>query len=108
MNRIKLSIGANCAAEKYCFPLQGKKESKQKWIDANDLFTDNSKRVFALVDTLDQVYFMDAITGSLYRFGDCETSSNLKAHGIKRNHEAKNILMEISAENKSEDDEVTA
>jgi len=42
-------------------------------------------KVLALVDTVDAIYFMDAITGSLYQFGNCLTSNVLKTSGLKRN-----------------------
>lgn len=88
MERIKISREAKCAQEKFCFPAHGKKESKQKWIDGHDLFTDSNGRAFALVDSEDRVYFMDAVTGSLYQFGNCLTSDILKSGGMTRNKKA--------------------
>ncbi len=77
MNRIRLSADANCAAERYCFPQGSPREKRQQWIDAHDLFVDDNRRPFALVDTASQVYFMDAVTGSLYQFGTCLTTYQL-------------------------------
>ena len=93
MKRIKLSLEAKCSEGKFCFPLNGKTETKKKWIDENDLFTNPDGKVFALVDTLREVYFMDAITGSLYQFGDCLTASKLKIDSLKRDHASASAIL---------------
>jgi len=88
MKRISTARDAKCAAEKFCFPLNGKRETKQKWLDNHDLFVAEDGKVLVLVDTVESVYFMDAITGSLYQFGNCLTSNVLKTSGVKRNRDA--------------------
>ncbi len=93
MKRIKISREAKCAQEKFCFPLNAKRETKQKWVDEHDLFTDGDGKVFTLVDTIEKIYFMDAITGSLYQFGNCLTSSTLKAESLKRNQAAAGTIL---------------
>lgn len=105
MNRIKMSIEGRCAQVKYVFPMQGKKEMRKQWVDTHDLFTDKDGRVFALVDTPTKVYFMDAITGSLYDFGVCLTSDTLKMHGLKRDHDyASEYLLSKKADDPSPED----
>ena len=93
MKRIKISREAKCAQGKFCFPLNSKIEAKQKWVDEHDLFTDADGKVFTLVDTIEKIYFMDAITGSLYQFGNCLTSSTLKAESLKRNQAAAGTIL---------------
>lgn len=93
MKRIKISREAKCAQGKFCFPLNSKREAKQKWVDEHDLFTDADGKVFTLVDTIEKIYFMDAITGSLYQFGNCLTSSTLKAESLKRNQAAAGTIL---------------
>lgn len=97
MKRIKISMEADCAKSSCCFPKNGRLEQKQKWIDDNDLFVDASKgRAFALVDTVSRVYFMDAITGSLYQFGNCMTSSILRVQDLHRDkYAAEQFLLRL-------------
>lgn len=97
MERIKTSGKTKCAASLYCFPLNGKMAMRHKWVDKHDLFLDEDGRVFALVDSADTVYFMDAITGSLYQFGNCLTSNILKAVNMKRSDKAKEVLLSMKA-----------
>lgn len=94
MKRIRLSSGAHCADERETFNPVAKKSTKEAWIESHDLFVSDTGDVFALVDTMYRVYFMDAITGSIYEFGQCMTSPSLKVSGLRRNKEkAGEILM---------------
>lgn len=104
MERIKISDEAKCVAAAHCFPLNGMKEMKRKWTEKHDLFLDKVGRVFALVDSADSVYFMDAITGSLYQFGNCLTSDTLKAGSLKRNNKkATELLLGMKVEAESDE-----
>jgi len=99
MHRIKLAAGLNLASEGECFTPTLTPESKKKWIAEHDLFIANG-RTFALVDTHTHVYFMDCITGSLYQFGECLTSTELKYNGFRRdNEQAAKILMAVQKVN---------
>lgn len=90
--RISKASDAECAADKECFSPLVSIESKRKWIDDHDLFMTDG-RVFAAVDTMTHIYFMDAITGSLYNFGECMTSIHGRT-GFVRDHEmAEKLLM---------------
>ena len=93
MNRITMSDTGSCAQAKWCFPFSSKKEIKQKWIKENDLFRDDTGRIYALVDTASRVFFMDVVTGSLYQFGGCISSSTLKAPNMKRDINAGDELL---------------
>ena len=84
--RIEMASDAECAASKECFSSLISAESKRRWIDDRDLFMADG-RVFAAVDTAKRIYFMDAITGSLYNFGECLTSVHGRT-GFVRNREA--------------------
>ena len=84
MNRITISQESECATSTHCFPVSGTKANKDKWIKNNDMFISDDGRVYALVDTLSHVYFMDAITGSLYQFCKCLSSDRLKAPSFRR------------------------
>lgn len=101
MNRIRFGRedGAKCASADSCFPLAAITKARQHWIHTHDLFLDDTGRVFALVDTATRVYFMDAITGSLYQFGECLTSDDLRVKSLVRDQEkATSILMSKTAE----------
>ena len=96
LTRIKLAAGITLAAESECFTATLSSESKRKWIKEHDLFVTGG-RAFALVDTATYVYFMDAVTGTLYQFGECLTSSDLKYRDFTRdNDKAAKILMSIT------------
>lgn len=96
--RIQASKLARCADEKYCFGINWAVDSKRKWIAEHDLFTASDERIYTLVDTITRVYFMDAITGSLYEFGKCMTSQELKADSLWRDPGAAGRLMDMKAE----------
>ncbi len=99
LTRIELAAGIILAAESECFTPTLSAESKKKWIDEHDLFVANG-RAFALVDTFNCVYFMDCITGSLYQFGECLTSTDLKYRDfIRDNDRATKILIAIQKVN---------
>lgn len=96
LTRIKLAAGLILASESECFTPTLSAESKKKWIKEHDLFVTGG-RAFALVDTANYVYFMDAVTGTLYQFGECLTSTDLKYRDfIRDNNRAERILMAIS------------
>ena len=99
LTRIKLAAGITLAAESECFTPTLSAESKEKWIKEHDLFVTGG-RAFALVDTATYVYFMDAVTGTLYQFGECLTSSDLKYRDFTRdNDKAAKILMALEKVN---------
>lgn len=95
LTRIKLAAGLILAAESECFTPTLSAESKKKWIKEHDLFVTGG-RAFALVDTANYVYFMDCVTGTLYQFGECLTSTELKHRDFIRDYDrAEKILMAI-------------
>ena len=99
LTRIKLAAGLILAAESECFTPTLSAESKEKWIKEHDLFVTGG-RAFALVDTATYVYFMDAVTGTLYQFGECLTSTELKYRDFTRdNDKAAKILMALEKVN---------
>ena len=89
--RIEMASDADCAAARECFSSLISAESKRKWIDDRDLFMADG-RVFAVVDTASRIFFMDAITGSLYNFGECLTSIHGRT-GFVRDREAATKLL---------------
>jgi hypothetical protein len=106
VNRIKLYAEADCAQATCCFPVDQGVARKQAWIEEHDLFVDSDGgRVLALVDTEDRVFFMDAVTGSLYQWGRCMTSDSLTLRGPVRDKElARSKLLSV----KTEDDKSAA
>ena len=99
LTRIKLAAGLILAAESECFTSTLSAESKKKWIKEHDLFVTGG-RAFALVDTATYVYFMDCVTGTLYQFGECLTSTDLKYRDFTRdNDKAAKILMAVQKVN---------
>jgi hypothetical protein len=104
IQRIKLSQDAECAQAQYCFPVNAKASAKTMWVENHDLFVCDN-RAFALVDTPKQVYFMDAVTGSLYQFGACVSSDFLTRHRFVRDHaKAAKILMSVKAAGDDDED----
>lgn len=103
MKRIKFSLDGMCASEREAFNPGSQAKTKKEWIDAHDLFISDTGDVFALVDSISRVFFMDAITGSLYEFGNCLTSDVLKIKGLRRNRDkASKKLMEMKVVNEVE------
>lgn len=90
--RIEKASGADCASAKECFSSLVSAVTKRKWIDDHDLFISDG-RVFAVVDTQTRVFFMDAITGSLYNLGECLTSSTGRTGFLRDKEKATAILM---------------
>lgn len=92
--RIKKAQDAECAASNECYSTVVSMDSKRKWINDHDLFIADG-RVFAAVDTMSRLYFMDAITGTLYDFGQSCTGT-LKHGGFVRDQdEGARILMQF-------------
>jgi len=87
MEKIKVVKGATYAVAEACFPCGGTTKAKDAWIVKHDLFTDTDGRAFALVENNDRVYFMDAVTGSLYQFGRY-VSGALTVNDLRRNKAA--------------------
>lgn len=99
--RISIAQTADCAAEKFCFGLHAVNDTKRKWIDDHDLFVANDDRIYTLVDTVKRVYFMDAITGTLFQFGECLTSQNLNPRKfVRENEKAAAMLMSMKSKSK--------
>lgn len=89
MKRIKLSTEALCADSNACCNLK----NRRRWVQEHDLFVGSDGRAYALVDTPRHVYFMDAITGALFQFG--EQLGGLRVVSFTRDEEeAKRILMD--------------
>ena len=99
MKTITIAADSKCAHMKWCFSAAVPKKAKEEWCQGHDLFLSDDNRVFCLVQTSSQVYFMDAITGSLYSFGECKSSSRLKLKIDGRNQKrATSILLSIRGE----------
>ena len=104
---IKISVDAACAEARFCFAVDSSPAKKKDWLDKHDLFVTDG-RAFALVNTVDRVFYMDAITGSLYALGECLTGTGRT--GFRRNRVlAEKILMaagqgEVTEEGDSDDD----
>ena len=99
MQRITFAAGINLAADNECFSPTLNPESKKAWIYRHDLFVAGG-RAFALVDTHTDVYFMDCVTGTLYQFGECLTSTELKYTDFRRDKDkAERILMAVQRVN---------
>ena len=94
--RITKASDAECAATKECYSALVSLDSKKKWMEDRDLFVADG-RVFALVDTHTGVYFMDAITGSLYNFGECLTSVHGRTGFVRDREKATRILMQFKS-----------
>jgi len=97
--RIERSFTGPMAAFNYCFPINARKDAKNKWLDNRILYLGNIsgyKRILTHVylKTMQgkKFFLMDAITGTLYRRNDgrCLTSDNLclisftKEHGLNK------------------------
>lgn len=101
--RITLASDAKCAAARWCFSSAIK--TKQAWIDRHDLFLSGNGRVYALVSTETEVFFMDCVTGSLFALGECMTSSRGQT-GFKRDNEkAAYMLLNWNFEGQEASDE---
>lgn len=90
--RITRASDADCAASRECFSSLVSTDNKKKWIADRDLFIADD-RVFVAVDTHTKIYFMDAITGSLYNFGECLTSNFGRTGFVRNKEKATEILM---------------
>lgn len=101
MPRIRLSIEAKCAASAHCFPVSGNAASQLGWLDGHDLYVAKD-RVFTLVDTTREVFFMDAVTGSLYQFGQCLTHAGFRFDSfVKNQKKGEKLLLSISTKTHS-------
>lgn len=90
--RIQKAADAECAVSKECFTAVSSDDIKRKWVQEHDLFIADG-RVFAAVDTDTHMYFMDAITGSLYNFGECLTSPRGRTGFVRDQAKASAMLM---------------
>lgn len=102
--RIKTSSDAVCAESRCCFNTHNRHVAKTAWVDKHDLFVADG-RAFALVTTVDRVFFMDCITGSLYELGECLTGA-VGRTGFRRNRVlAEKILMAAGSGDDNGDDD---
>ena len=100
---IKISVDAACAEARFCFAVDSSPAKKKDWLDKHDLFVTDG-RAFALVNTVDRVFYMDAITGSLYALGECLTGTGRT--GFRRNRVlAEKILMAAGQDETEGDDD---
>lgn len=95
--RIQKATDAECALAKECFSSIISAENKRKWMDERDLFVADG-RAFVVVDTPTHLYFMDAITGSLYNFGECLTSTRGRTGFVRDRARAEQILSKFRGE----------
>jgi hypothetical protein len=94
-----ISDHGSYAIARECFHTSGKKEAKLKWINERKLCVSDSGRVFC---DHKPNFYMDAITGSLYKNGKCLGSPNLTVSGLTENQgRATSILLSLKAENAS-------
>ncbi|MCR4297522.1 MAG: hypothetical protein NUV75_02030 [Gallionella sp.] len=94
-----ISDHGSYAIARECFNAGATRASKAKWIKEHKLCVSSNGRVFC---DHQPNFYMDAITGSLYKDGKCLGSSNLFLTGITEDHKrAVSILMSLKAENVS-------
>lgn len=94
-----ISNSGSYALARECFSANTSKESKLKWIGEHKLCVSDEGRVFC---DHQPDFYMDAITGSLYKNGKYLGSSQLFVTGLIENHKrAASILMALKAQNLS-------
>ena len=84
MKEIKKSMFDFCADSTSCFPTWQKKSHKLKWLKDSVLYKGQTNEgeiiltpVTISTDQYKIPYMMDAVTGSLYKDGQCVTSTYL-------------------------------
>jgi hypothetical protein len=102
--RIERSFSGPMAAFNYCFPLNARRDAKNKWLTKRTLYLGNVsgyKRILThvYIKTLDgrKYFLMDAITGTLYRREDgrCLTSDVLKLVNFSRERDLNKKLLNM-------------
>ena len=89
----EVSLGSDdkafCAASRYCFPLTGAQSYKNSWLQkCGDLYTNKRKQIFVQVVICENKYWMNAITGTLYKSdGTCMSSTFLILDVLTKNNE---------------------
>lgn len=106
--KIKLVNSATpCAQSLFCFIPNGKKNIKKDWVRVRELYeakTTLGKRIVTPViiagDTLEKIYMMDALTGSLYDTsnGRCLTSITVRMEKFVRRKNLKDTLLAMKTE----------
>lgn len=79
-----------------CFRVMGGKHTKREFVAKHDLYMSRG-RAFARVIADGKECYMDAVTGSLYKFGKCLTSDVLTLGSLKKDHDgAVKFLMSVT------------
>lgn len=84
---VGLADNCNAAKEKYCYVPTMQKSFRDAWLSSHELFLDEIGRVYTKVTLHGETLIMDARTGSLYRDGQCLSSSKLQLGELTENHE---------------------
>lgn len=84
---IHLAENCDAAKEKYCYVPTTQKYLRDAWLSSHKLFIDECGRVYTDVLLNGKPLIMDAKTGSLYRDGQCLSSSRLKLGKLIKNYE---------------------
>ena len=84
-----VNVAENCyaARERDCYTPTGQRASREAWISEHTLYLDENGRVYTDVLLDGEPLIMDARTGSLYRDGQCLSSSRLRLGELTENHE---------------------
>lgn len=111
---IRKSMDGMCALSSSCFPIGPKNSSKKAWIKDKDLYLANIsgiERIVALVyiatDVEKKSYFMDCITGTLYKYPDgrCLSSDTLELKKFTKIDGIDKLLMKVKRDQYAGDDE---
>lgn len=101
---IRKSMDGMSAATNSCFPATAKRDQKIKWLADKEFYEANvsgAKRILTPVhlatDMNRRAFYMDCVTGTLYRpkDGGCMSSDTLKILGLAKTDDAKSFLMKI-------------
>lgn len=84
---VHLADNCDAAKQKYCYVPTMQKSLRDAWLSSHELFLDEIGRVYTPVSLHGNPVIMDAMTGSLYRDGQCLSSSRLQLGKLTKNQE---------------------
>ena len=98
MSQPVVHLAENCyaARERDCYTPTSQRTFREAWISEHTLYLDEKGRVYTDVLLDEEPLIMDAMTGSLYRGGQCLSSSRLQLGELTENREeAEKVLREM-------------
>ena len=98
MSQPVVRVAENCyaARERDCYTPTSQRTFREAWLASHELFIDENGRVYTDVLLDEEPLIMDAMTGSLYRDGQCLSSSRLQLGNLTENREeAEKVLREM-------------